>query len=255
MVSTSLTGGLGNFLFQICAAYSLALDNNDECVLNEKTIGNVHNKPNFYMNNIFRNLKFGNPQPQFIYSEKSFCYDKIPYTNNLVLFGYYQSEKYFKHNRKKILELLSIDNESKNYINKKYGDLNFQDCTSLHVRRGDYEKLPDHHPVCEISYFKSAVEIIKPNKLLIFSDDIDWCKKNLVDLTDNIIYIENNPDYIELWLMSKCKNNIISNSTFSWWAAWLNNNEDKKVISPNKWFGSAIKHEIKDLIPETWMSI
>ena len=106
-----------------------------------------------------------------------------------------------------------------------------------------------------MSYYHKAIDIIKPENLLIFSDDINWCKESFKDYKNKIFYIDDNPDYIELWLMSMCKNNILANSTFSWWGAWLNNNNEKIVVAPTKWFGSAIKHEIKDLLLEEWIKI
>ena len=88
---------------------------------------------------------------------------------------------------------------------------------------------------------------------LIFSNDIEWCKKNFIG--NQFIFIEGEKDYIDLWLMSLCKNNIIANSSFSWWGAWLNTNSDKKVITPKNWFGPAINHSTQDLIPEKWFMI
>ena len=126
--------------------------------------------------------------------------------------------------------------------------------TSIHVRRGDYVKHPNHHPVQTIEYYNKSVEMVgKDTTIVVFSDDIEWCKKNFN--IDNIIYIEDEKDYIELYLMSLCDNNIISNSSFSWWGAWLNTNENKKVIAPNKWFGSAINENTNDIIPKGWIKI
>lgn len=255
MVSTNLAGGLGNFMFQISAAYSLALDNNDESVFDIKTSRIGHKKIETYISNIFRKINFGQVNPEYFYNETKFTYEKLPYVKNILLNGYFQSDKYFKNNRDKILNLFSIDKVSLDYINNKYKGFDFEDSTSLHVRRGDYKNLPLHHPTCEIQYYKNAIEVIQPKTLLIFSDDIEWCKENFKFYENKIIYIYDNPDYIELWLMSLCKNNIIANSTFSWWAAWLNNNNNKTVVAPNKWFGPMITHEIKDLILEEWIKI
>ena len=88
---------------------------------------------------------------------------------------------------------------------------------------------------------------------VIFSDDIEWCKKNL-NISDSL-YIENEKDYIEMYLMSLCRNNIISNSSFSWWGAWLNNYQSKIVIGPSKWFGNSINHNTGDILPENWIKL
>jgi hypothetical protein len=97
--------------------------------------------------------------------------------------------------------------------------------------------------------------MVDSENILIFSDDINWCKNNLLIKNKNIFFIEGNQDYIDLWLMSMCKNNIMANSTFSWWGAWLNKNPNKKVFVPRTWFGNMIKHNTKDLIPNTWIQI
>ena len=158
---------------------------------------------------------------------------------------------------KEIRELFSFSEEYKNSIKQKYKDLLEGETCSIHVRRGDYLKLPNHHPVQSLNYLMKGVrEMPEDTKFLIFSDDINWCKQNFPNIPDKFIFIEGNSDYEDLLLMSLCKNNIIANSSFSWWAAWLNENVDKKVIAPSKWFGTANSiNNTKDLIPETWKII
>ena len=89
--------------------------------------------------------------------------------------------------------------------------------------------------------------------VLIFSDDIEWTKTVFRDEKFHII--ENEPDYMDLYIMSMCTNNIIANSTFSWWAAWLNKNPDKIVISPKQWFSDEYEHSVEDSIPNSWIKI
>ena len=92
-------------------------------------------------------------------------------------------------------------------------------------------------------------------KYLIFSDDLEWCKENF-DFIENKVIIEGNTDYQDLYLMSLCKNNIICNSTFSWWGAWLNKNDKKIVIAPEKWFSSADEYyNTEDIIPSNSIKI
>lgn len=254
MIYCNLKGGLGNYLFQIAAAYSLSLDNGTKCLFDSGNSITVHKHIDSYKNNILRNLNYGKHNFNKVFNEPYFHYNEIPYIPNLKLNGYYQSEKYFKHNRDKILELFSIDEDTNNFIHNKYNNILSKKTCSLHVRRGNYLKLPNHHPVCELNYYLEAIKNFDVDtKFLIFSDDITWCKENFI--SDKFIFIEDNPDYIDIWLMSLCDNNIIANSSFSWWGAWLNQNPNKKVIAPKKWFGSAIKHETKDLIPKEWIQI
>ena len=126
---------------------------------------------------------------------------------------------------------------------------------SIHVRRGDYLTKPNIHPTQTINYYMDAVKLMSPNTLfLVFSDDIGWCKDNFKDFT-NIVFIEGNSDYEDLLLMSLCDNNIICNSSFSWWAAWLNQNPNKKVVAPKLWFGSGLNHNTKDITPENWIEL
>ena len=107
-----------------------------------------------------------------------------------------------------------------------------------------------------MEYYRSAVDLIGKEKLFfIFSDDINWCKNNF-DFIENKFFIENNKDYEDLILMSLCSHNIIANSSFSWWGAWLNSNPNKIIISPKKWFGNKYNfHNTKDLYNEKWIKL
>ena len=103
---------------------------------------------------------------------------------------------------------------------------------------------------------KAIKQMPKDSLFLIFSDDIAWCKANFPDLPEKFVFIEGNADHEDLLLMSHCKNNIICNSTFSWWAAWLNSNPEKKVIAPSKWFGPAFEnYNTDDLYCDGWIKI
>ena len=125
---------------------------------------------------------------------------------------------------------------------------------SIHIRRTDYVTSNGYHPVQSIEYYKQAIEIIGDyDNIFVFSDDINWCKENLK--FDNMIFVDGNDDVEDMWLMSICNHNVIANSSFSWWGAWLNNNPDKKVIAPNNWFGSQTNLNTNDLIPNTWIKI
>jgi hypothetical protein len=154
------------------------------------------------------------------------------------------------------LKTYSIDSQTLAYINKKYNDVFLNEVTSVNVRRGDFTSLPEYHPVCSISYFRNAINYIGKRKIyLVISDDIEWCKKSFKG--DNYYFIENENPTVDLYLQSLCANNIISNSSFSWWGAWLNTNSDKIVISPSEnWVGK--KHPVQntnDLLPETWIKL
>jgi len=256
VVSARLMGGLGNLMFQVAAAYSVAIRDKKNMICDTKDMMTRHNPYTFYVDNILRNVKFSdNLNSQKYIGEEGFHYVPIPHMEgNVKLIGYFQSEKYFIEHKKEILDLFEIDDKTKDNLTKKYGDVLSLNTCSIHVRRGDYIGLQNFHPVQPVSYYEEAVKIVGDDKhFLIFSDDINWCKENFFFLK-NKTYSSNNLDYEDLYLMSMCKNNIISNSTFSWWGAWLNRNENKQVIIPSKWFGISYSHlNTNDLYCEGWI--
>lgn len=255
MVTSNLIGGLGNYLFQIATSLALCLDNKDTLVYDDNDATVVHKPIDSYRDNIFRNINFNKINYNVIhYNEPNFHFNKVDYVPNIRLNGYFQSEKYFNHHREEILKFFSPTQDIIEKLKTKYPFIDKSNICSIHVRRGDYLRLPHHHPVCSSVYYGEAINYIGGNNVfLVFSDDIDWCKNTFKG--SSFIFVEGNTDFEDLYLMSMCKNNIIANSSFSWWGAWLNKNPDKIVIAPNIWFGNAVTHNTKDLIPKTWKII
>lgn len=253
MVSSVLKGGLGNQMFQISAAYALAKRNNDTYGFNFKTCQTyLQGKPSiFYENSIFSNVnQIGNFNFKNYYEEKSHNFTEIEYKEDLLINGYFQSEKYFKDFKSEIVQLFNIQKNNIELIEKS---IPFdKQITSIHVRRGDYLKNPDIHPVCEIDYYKKSMDLFKDSIFIFISDDMDWVKNNFKD--NNIIYSPFDDEILDLTLMTLCDNNIIANSTFSWWGAYLNK-KNSTVVSPNKWFGNNGPSEQFDIIPENWIKI
>jgi hypothetical protein len=249
-------GGLGNYLFQIATTYSKSIDDNLNFIIDQNDITIVHSNPNSYKNNIFRKLNFETLNERYSqYNEPSFNYNVITkFNTNTKLVGYFQSEKYFVNNRDKVLDIFSIDEITDNLLKTKYKSLLNDNTCSLHVRRGDYIELNQFHATQPIEYYEESVKLIGEDfHYLIFSDDISWCKENLTFIK-NKTFIEGNNDYQDLYLMSMCKKNIIANSSFSWWGAWLNKNENKKVIAPKLWFGEKNKHlNSSDIYCKNWI--
>lgn len=245
-------------MFIIATTYALALENNDIAIFNfDGTF--PHKDPSVYVNNIFRNLTMGNIQNPVPYNDPDFSYTEIPYQEHLYLNGYFQSEKYFEKYREEIRLLFSPPLSLNNYLLKKYEFLFNYNLVSMHIRHGDYALYPKHHPMLNLKYYNEAARYFegkyKDIKFLIFSDDISWCKDNFDH--SKCVFIEER-DYIELYLMSMCDHNIISNSSFSWWAAWLdvNGHKDKEIIAPKNWFGEDYKNmSTEDLIPKKWIRI
>jgi hypothetical protein len=257
LVSPFLQGGLGNYMFQIAAAYSVSVRDKKDMVVDISDIAIVHSPIETYFTNIFRNIKFVNEFKDYYLHNPSqpIEYSEIPnIPQNLRLMGYYQNEKYFNNIRKEILDLFSIDSDTLNFLNQKYSEIINGETCSIHVRRGNYVQKSDYHPLQSTEYYKKAISIIGEDLMyVIFSDDINWCRENL-NFIKNKTFIVGNVDYQELYLMSMCNNNIIANSSFSWWGAWLNNNKNKKVIYPSNWFGVPFL-DASDIGGENWIKI
>ena len=140
-------------------------------------------------------------------------YKEIPYHKHQKWYGYFQTEKYFKDQRDKLIDLFKPTEEQSTYIYNKYKNLLSSNCVSLHIRRGDYVHLKHLHPLLSSEYYTKALDLLKPfDNVLVFSDDISWCKENF----DKSYEFISEDDCIELYLMSQCTNNIIANSSFSW---------------------------------------
>jgi len=190
MITSHLLGGIGNNMFQIATSYSLALDNNDELIYNILNAENGHRPLKFYLGNILRNIKFVQSKLYYkhVYKEPFFYYMSIKYIPNIKLWGFFQSEKYFVHNKSKIIKLFSIDDQSRDYIEKKYGDILSNNTCSIHIRRGDYLNA-SYLYMCDVDYYKNAIRSIGlDNKFLVFSDDINWCRNVFNDR--DYIFIE-----------------------------------------------------------------
>lgn len=182
--------------------------------------------------------------------------------NNIYLEGSWQSEKYFKDIENIISEELTLKNKMLNDSNNFLALIRKNNSVSIHIRRGDYASNPEftnYYGLCSIDYYKEAIKKISGKienpHFFLFSDDPAWVEENLkFDFPKTFISGNNLPESEELILMSKCLHNITANSSFSWWGSWLNNNPDKIVISPKKWFNGCA-HNINDLRPSSWIKI
>lgn len=244
MITTFFSGRLGNLLFEIAAAESLAIDNNTDCKFDLRFGDSFSTRhPKDYKDNILNKIKLFDitkfENDIFCYREPSFNFNTINYNLNKEIFlikGYFQSEKYFINNKNHIINLFT-NNDILNNLKFKFNNI-LTNSVSIHIRRGDYLNHPNVYYIMDFEYIKNCLNYIESNKkidnILIFSDDIYWCKQNIQD--DRIKFIENQLDYEDLYLMSLCENNICSNSTFSWWASYLNKNTNKIVIFPKNWF-------------------
>ena len=245
MIVCKIHGGMGNQMFQYATAISIAKKNNTfSRFLYTENCGTY--RP--FRLKVFKNLeieKYINSNEIFQRIEDDFIYrDYVTNEQDLYLDGYWQSEKYFKDNEEEIRNVFEIDE----FINYVVPD----NSISLHIRRGDYLNSNGYHPIQTMEYYKKALNKVGDyDKLFILSDDITWCKENVI--FDNVVFVEGQSEIQDMKVMSLCDHNIIANSSFSWWGAWLNDNPNKKVIAPSKWFGNEPKLNTSDIIPKEWI--
>lgn len=285
MIVIKLQGGLGNQMFQYAAGLGAAhnLKTNlkidlswfDSLKKGETPrfyeLDNFRLKQDFIRNNQYyfvdepikkRLLSFGKVGLNS-YKEPHFEYDKnfMKIKNNTYLEGYFQTEEYFKSISTEILKNFSIKSEASIKSNEIINLAHKNESVSLHVRRGDYvtnKNASKFHGLMGEEYYKKAISIvnkkIKSPKYFIFSDEIEWVKKSF-DLPKGSIFVTHNKSGIEdMRIMIECKHNIIANSSFSWWGAWLGQNEDKKVVAPKVWFLDK-SINTSGVIPARWEKI
>jgi hypothetical protein len=264
MIGGSILGGLGNMMFVIAAIENLAKANNTKAYfpnvkehLNKVQDDRARIYPNSDVSTleylkIFRNFQWndqGDATSRMFYP---FNYKPMEYRDGTVYHGYFQTEKYFT-NRDHILHIFEPSDFVLEKI-EKYRHLLEGETCAIHVRRGDYSLDQDSkHHTKNMEWYRSAMDIVNADKYIVFSDDVEYAKNNF--LGDKFSFVDDK-DYIELFLMSMCKHNIISSSSFSWWGAWLNKNDNKKVIAPKKWFGKIDPgYPDFDIVPDSWIKL
>lgn len=289
MLTCNLQGGLGNQLFQIFTtiAFSLKTNNsfffqnkyqltNEKDALNGATVRYTYWET--FLSGLSAFVKDTNKLPnlELIIKEKGFNYDPSLLLNLMnnqqkvkMLVGYFQSYKYFDIYKKAIFKLAKIEASQKLVYNKSKEDYNLEldASVSIHYRLGDYKKLQDYHPILENSYYIDALKsVVKKTqiKYVIFfceDNDLDEVLVNIYELEQifpELVFVRGGQylsDWEQMMLMSLCKNNIIANSTFSWWGAYFNTNPTKIVCYPEIWFGPRAGHDTSDLFPEDWIMI
>jgi dimeric dUTPase (all-alpha-NTP-PPase superfamily) len=281
-------GGLGNQLFQIFTTISCALSNNHSFgFINVEVLGHGNVTIRYtYWKTLLRELQpflmANYKQPIHVIKEIGFNHSKIPINNinntnntniNIMLNGYFQSYRYFEENYYRIYKFLKL-NTLKQELMDRIGKniIQFENTISMHFRMGDYKKLPHIHPVMSETYYVNALHhiqsfVIKENPVkftvLYFCEEEDITEvnriiKNLKNKLPQFDFTRGAPllaDWEQMIFMSMCHHNIIANSTFSWWAAYLNTWKDKTVCYPSLWFGPSMPHDIKDLCPIEWTKI
>lgn len=262
-ISINLMGGLGNQLFQIFALLSYAFRTNQKITIpySEKLLIGTHR--NTYWSNFLKNLNpyiVHNDLHHYTeYSEPCFEYTSLPlFENNTKLKGYFQSYKYFENEYQEIIKIIKLD-DYRQKIKLKYNQL-IENSISLHFRIGDYKKFNNFH-ILSYDYYEKAIEqIYNGQKSILYfcqqEDNIDEMislLKRRFHTIDFIKISDSIPDWEQLLIMSCCQDNIIANSTFSWWAAYFNDYQLKQICYPDKWFTT--NESLIDLIPNGWFKI
>jgi hypothetical protein len=292
MVVVAILGGLGNQMFQYAAARALAEKKNEKLLVDLSGFDSYSLHQGYELARVFGlQLEVASPtlvQDQFGWRTNSIARKILkrpffgcmrgshmafePHFNYwpglyqmrspIYLLGYWQSERYFADSIRTIRAEFQFGPGAGERNERIQSFIKASNSVSVHVRRGDYVKSRNGSQVlepCGIDYYRAAAQEIlkkirKPN-FYIFSDDIEWARQNL-NFLPCPTYVEHNTgleSYQDMRLMSSCEHHIIANSSFSWWAAWLNPNPDKIVIAPRVWFTKNLPDE--DLIPPQWLRL
>lgn len=292
MIITHIIGGLGNQMFQYATARAVAENMDETLLLDVSGFSNYKLHNGFELSCVFAGPKeiatkddlqqvlgwqskpiikrflFRNEfswlrSKQFVIEPHFQYWDGIEgIPSNAYLSGYWQSEKYFKSIESVIREDFKFKQPMSAENRKIADEIVKNNAVSLHIRRGDYVKDAATlvtHGLCSLEYYHAAIQLISEQveqpKFFIFSDDIEWVKGNLkIDFPTHFIDHNHGPEsYNDMRLMSLCKHNIIANSSFSWWGAWLNQCQTKIVVAPKRWFNK--QTDTNDLIPAKWIKL
>ncbi|HVB19813.1 MAG TPA: alpha-1,2-fucosyltransferase [Candidatus Paceibacterota bacterium] len=294
MIIVKLEGGLGNQLFQYAFARSVSskletdfrLDTNPfhtYYTLHKYSLNHFNIQEKFardsdffgfvwvrkrhkVFNTFYRYLRLKKKLMPFYYPERTFHFDPSVFSKDGVYFdGFWQTGKYFKNIETELRNEIALKEPFSNYSQGIFEEIKTSTAVSIHVRRADYvtnKSSNIYHGTCSMDYYQKAMEYISQRvssaSFFIFSDDYDWAIENFKSLPHPVTCVKNTAEknYEDLLLMASCKHNIIANSSFSWWGAWLNRTEGKIVIAPKQWFNN-VKTAVntRDIVPEAWIKI
>lgn len=284
MIIVKVMGGLGNQLFQY-ALYRQFQENGREAYLDvswyymnrgadrkyqldifNTKILECSQKQKYALANNDKNIfgvawhrLFGNRGSHIVEIDLGRFNPAILKLQNGYLDGYWQSEGYFKGIAGLLWEEVTLKNAFDKKNENMLGDIERTNSVAIHVRRGDYLKVHEMYGgICTENYYNSGMEYMERHignaHYFVFSDDMYWCRE-FFGSRNNVTYVDINDEntgHCDLMLMSKCRNIIIANSSFSWWAAWLNRNKEKIVVAPDRWTNdNACMH----IVPESWIRI
>lgn len=248
-------GQLGNQMFQYAALYGLGAVRGKKIQIPS----NGH-----YLLNGFPNISAvvdDTPHAGPVYREPSFSFsrDFLKLNDGTDLLGFFQSANYFLHCEEQVLKEFAFNNSVQGRASEIFRQSGSEMTCAVHFRRKDYLKSNGYHHNQDSSYYKQAIALVlkkyPTTRFLVFSDDIEWCKKNL---PKGMIAIDTtaegeNSRFIDMCIMSKCKIHIIANSSFSWWGAFLS--RSAAVIAPGKWFGPRGPKDWQSVYVKGWVTL
>ena len=266
MIYVKLHGRLGNYLFQLGAAATLAkklnvpfsaVTHNDYLLkVGGKDI-TVTEYAKRYRSTILNSVNFEEKvlgEIEHILIDR-FVFRELPLKDNICLDGALQSYRYL--NPQVVNNLFQLPASDRKVFEKLKNEFDLTASVGIHVRRGDYLEIPHKFPVISKSYIENVMSLFENDtKFVVFSDDIEWCKTNITG--DYISYFDTGNELYDLFGLASCKSLVLSNSTFAWWGAYLNIQPGLRVYYPLKWFGISREvrdHDISYLCPPNWIGI
>lgn len=284
MVIIKMIGGLGNQMFSYAFGRSMALRRQEKLKLDLRWYDDVHagEVPREYVMENYRIMaerasdaeiaanqpgriyKYWDKLQRIIYPDYHIrCHEGILKSKRIYFKGFFQSYKYFEEFSETIGQELALRNELTGVAKQVEDDITHSNSVSIHIRRGDVvtnEKVNAAWGLMSMAYYERAMnymaEKIANPKFFVFTDDPEWAEENF-KLPFDIAVVSGHRfhETIDMHLMSSCRHNIIANSTFSWWGAWLNKNPRKIVIRPSQWFKIKNIHTTNDFIPSSWIGL
>jgi len=263
MIVSNIKGGLCNQLFQIAAGYAHAQRCGTFFGINYNMQHNCiqGHPPTKYKDNLYKNIIETDGIPQASYHEPKFEYSPIPETGkDLLIDGYFQSEKYFSDYREEVAKLFVFPEEIKEKVDTKFNSLKNKKKIGIHIRRGDYKIYSTTHPVQPVDYYERALKKFSMEQMagdaifILCTDDLRSVQGEF-DLDKlGFVYSNAKSELEDLYILSQCDSVVISNSSFAWWGAWMGKKKEK-VIAPGVWFGPDGPQDYHDIYLKWWEKI
>ncbi len=259
----SIFAELGNNFFQVATTLAFAWDHHSTAYFPELVDRldcpyNPKNVPLNYSHVFFRcNIARPEKSIEYEWEEPSYAYHIIPYHRSMRLKGYFQSEKYFIHHRTRLLDFFAPGAEDLSYLQSSYKFILEHPCTVGIQMRWQYED-PSGKMYIQYGedYLKKIMKYFPEDALyVVSSNNMQFVRENIPPEMKNVFFIEHEPHYIDFFLLSLCKHNVITNSTFGWWSAWLNQNPNQIVIAPAQWYHPNCTLPTQDLLPSRWIKV